>query len=70
MGKEKKRKCWVCGCTDENCQACIDILGKGCTWEEEDLCSLCGIIGVITLGSPEQKKDIRARAKKWRGMFK
>ena len=31
----KKRKCRICGCTDEH--GCVG----GCYWIEEDLCSKC-----------------------------
>jgi hypothetical protein len=31
----------LCGCTDDNCQDCIEITGHPCTWIECDLCSRC-----------------------------
>lgn len=37
----KLRTCRVCGCTDNNCQQCIDKIGSPCHWVEEDLCSAC-----------------------------
>ena len=39
--KAKVRTCRVCGCTDGNCQQCIEKTGKPCHWVEEDLCSAC-----------------------------
>jgi hypothetical protein len=33
--------CRICGCTDDDCQGCIDRTGQPCTWVEEDLCSAC-----------------------------
>lgn len=45
--KEKKKpvqkiqRCRVCGCTQDNCQQCIDKTGGPCHWVEEDLCSAC-----------------------------
>jgi hypothetical protein len=36
-----KRKCRVCGCTDEDCRGCIEKTGEPCYWVEKDLCSAC-----------------------------
>lgn len=33
--------CRVCGCTDEDCSACILRTGHPCHWIEPDLCSAC-----------------------------
>ena len=33
--------CRVCGCTDDNCEQCIEAQGFPCSWVEEDLCSRC-----------------------------
>lgn len=35
--------CMVCGCTDADCQGCIDVLGMPCSWVNEDhtLCNAC-----------------------------
>jgi hypothetical protein len=33
--------CRVCGCTDDNCTACINRTGVACYWFEPDLCSAC-----------------------------
>jgi hypothetical protein len=35
------RRCRVCGCTDDDCQQCIEKTGKPCHWVENDLCSAC-----------------------------
>jgi chromosome partitioning protein len=37
----EKRKCRVCGCTDDNCRPCIERTGARCYWVEDDLCSAC-----------------------------
>lgn len=41
MSKEKARKCRICGCTDDDCQQCIEKTGEPCSWVEDDLCSAC-----------------------------
>lgn len=33
--------CRLCGCTDEDCRACIEITGEPCRWVKPDLCSRC-----------------------------
>lgn len=33
--------CRVCGCTDDDCQQCIEATGQPCRWVEPDLCSRC-----------------------------
>lgn len=33
--------CRLCGCTEADCQLCIDKTGTPCTWAEPDLCSRC-----------------------------
>lgn len=33
--------CKVCGCTDDNCDQCVDASGEACYWVESDLCSRC-----------------------------
>ena len=35
------RTCRICGCTDEDCSACIEKTGIPCHWVEKDLCSAC-----------------------------
>ena len=35
------RTCRVCGCTDNNCQQCIEKTGVACHWVGPDLCSAC-----------------------------
>jgi DnaK suppressor protein len=39
--QEKIRTCRVCGCTDNNCQQCVEKTGSACHWVEQDLCSAC-----------------------------
>lgn len=33
--------CRVCGCTDQDCQGCLEKTGFVCHWVEDDLCSAC-----------------------------
>ena len=35
------RVCRACGCTDQDCRACIQRTGKPCHWVEAELCSVC-----------------------------
>lgn len=35
------RQCRVCGCTENDCQQCIEKTGSPCHWVEDDLCSAC-----------------------------
>lgn len=35
------RTCRKCGCTDDDCGACIERTGRPCWWHEDDLCSAC-----------------------------
>lgn len=35
------RECRICGCTDYDCQDCIERTGHPCHWVEDDLCSAC-----------------------------
>jgi hypothetical protein len=37
----KERTCRVCGCTEDNCEQCIEKTGEPCHWVERDLCSAC-----------------------------
>ena len=39
------RRCRVCGCTDEDCRQCVEVLGEPCCWVagEPDLCSRCAM---------------------------
>lgn len=39
--KVQEQKCRVCGCTQDNCEQCIEKTGQPCTWVEKDLCSAC-----------------------------
>lgn len=43
MANEKKR-CRVCGCTDDDYSQCIERTGHPCHWVEEDLCSACTLV--------------------------
>ena len=38
---EVKRRCRICGCTDDDCSQCIEKTGEACYWVEADLCSAC-----------------------------
>lgn len=49
------RICTHCGCTEHNCQACINKTGTPCYWVANNLCSACAIsqhnnktIGLLT----------------------
>lgn len=42
-----RNKCRVCGCTDEDCYACIQRTGVPCGWVEPDLCSACDVQVVL-----------------------
>lgn len=33
--------CRVCGCTETNCEQCLERTGSPCTWVSDDLCSAC-----------------------------
>lgn len=35
------RACRVCGCTDDDCSACVEATGTSCWWVGENLCSRC-----------------------------
>ncbi|RYG48265.1 MAG: TraR/DksA family transcriptional regulator, partial [Chitinophagaceae bacterium] len=37
----KVRSCRVCGCTEDNCQKCVEKTGHPCHWVAKDLCSAC-----------------------------
>ncbi len=37
------QQCRVCGCSDDDCSACIERTGRPCHWVEEDLCSACDV---------------------------
>lgn len=34
-------RCRVCGCSDDDCTACVEASGEPCHWAEADLCSRC-----------------------------
>jgi len=37
-----ERICLKCGCTDDDCRACIKKTGEPCYWIGDNLCSACG----------------------------
>lgn len=43
LGASGAGVCRVCGCTDDNCQQCIDRTGVPCAWTDESrtLCTAC-----------------------------
>lgn len=41
------RTCRACGCTDDNCQGCVEKTGVPCSWAEPDLCSACVVLYAI-----------------------
>ena len=51
------RRCVVCGCTDDNCQVCIERTGKPCTWDPDftrhDVCTACS--GVYYMATAKQR---------------
>lgn len=58
------RECRVCGCTENNCQQCIEKTGSPCHWVEADLCSACvespeTTIKTNTNGNEEPKRKGR-----------
>jgi chromosome partitioning protein len=48
---QEKKKCRVCGCTEDNCQQCVEKTGIPCHWVEDDLCSACKTIVVAFISS-------------------
>lgn len=36
-----RRTCRVCGCTNDNCEQCVEKTGSPCFWVDRDLCSAC-----------------------------
>lgn len=57
-GNDKKRKCRVCGCTDDDCGACVAARGHPCWWVADDLCSRCAGPGEIIRSIINKCKDI------------
>ena len=47
--------CRVCGCTDDDCSACVERTGVPCYWVERDLCSACTIPAADRRGSLEKR---------------
>ena len=52
-----KGVCRECGCTDDDCQQCIEKIGHPCHWVEPDLCSACkyGVSSLINHKSSKMK---------------
>lgn len=48
------QECRICGCTDYDCQDCIERTGDACTWAEEDLCSACVDLKCNDCGKPAE----------------
>jgi hypothetical protein len=51
-------RCRECGCTDDNCENCIEKTGEPCCWVEADLCSACAPVAAPA----KSTKKKRARA--------
>lgn len=49
--------CRVCGCTDLNCEQCVDRTGGPCSWAAEDLCSACDALPEKVLAYVEPLND-------------
>jgi len=43
QGRRWLRACRVCGCTDDDCEACIRKTGAPCWWVQPGLCSACAM---------------------------
>jgi len=60
---EYRGRCRVCGCTDDNCSACVAVIGEPCYWREPGLCSACGPMELTRAGVAELarlEREIRA----------
>lgn len=51
------RSCRVCGCTDDDCQQCVEAQGRPCSWVEPDLCSRCAAPAQQLPETPVQVAD-------------
>lgn len=47
------QRCRVCGCTQNNCEQCIEKTGEPCHWVQDDLCSAC--VPVDATPKPKQR---------------
>lgn len=47
------RECRTCGCTDDDCQQCVERFGEPCYWVEDDLCSGCHLAVAIDARAAE-----------------
>ena len=52
-----ERRCRVCGCTEDDCSACIKKTGHPCHWVDDDLCSACAGNGVPKTGLAGRLRD-------------
>ena len=48
--------CRECGCTDDNCEQCVEATGEPCTWVEPDLCSACAPANVPATAKKTTRK--------------
>jgi hypothetical protein len=56
-GEPASGQCSVCNCTEQNCQRCVERMGRPCSWtsDEETLCTAClplveADIGILFVG--------------------
>lgn len=47
--------CRACGCTEDDCRACVDATGQPCGWADADhtLCTRCADATAATITAPE-----------------
>lgn len=58
-----KRKCRVCGCTNDDCRQCIEKQGHACYWTEADLCSACmPEVKHSKMNAPKPRKSLSSQA--------
>lgn len=55
LRRMNSRECRECGCTEYNCQNCVDRTGEPCHWVEADLCSACAKINEIAIEQVENR---------------
>lgn len=51
------RACRACGCTDDDCGACIARTSHPCSWVEDDLCSACAVPRALSAARAAQPGD-------------
>lgn len=59
------QSCRICGCTDDNCTACIQAEGHACHWVERDLCSRCVVPAAMLDEDLEGIHDPTGRQSYW-----